>query len=54
MAKFTYKYQIRTNNLNYGNLLLGQYNTLKEAKNNLCKFNNYGCIDIRKIRIYAA
>lgn len=53
MKKFTYVYQIRTNNLCYGGKLLDTCQTYKQA---LCKMsdfqNKYGACDIYKKRQY--
>ena len=50
--KFTYIYQIKTNNLCYGSMLLGSFKTYKEALNKISYFQNeYGVCDIYKKRV---
>lgn len=51
--KFTYVYQIRTNNLCYGGILLDVCKTYKEALSKITYFQNtYGACDIYKKRVY--
>lgn len=54
MKKFTYIYQIKTNNLCYGSMLLDTCNTYKEALSKISYFQNkYGVCDICKKRVQA-
>ena len=52
MKKFTYIYQIKTNNLCYGGMLLDTCKTYKEALSKMSYFQNkYGVCDIYKKRV---
>ena len=47
--KYRYVYEVRTNNLCYGNLLLETCNNLKDALNRKCFYEQTkGCCDIYK------
>ena len=51
--KYKYIYEIRTNNLCYGNLLLETCNNLKETFNRKYFYEQTkGCCDIYKKRMY--
>lgn len=51
--RYKYVYEVRTNNLCYGSLLLETCNNLKEAFNRKCFYEQTkGCCDIYKKRIY--
>ena len=51
--KYKYVYEIRTNNLCWGNKLLETCDTLKKARFNIYNYTDkYGCCDIYKRREY--
>lgn len=51
--KYKYIYEVRTNNLCYGNLLLETCNNLKEAFNRKYFYEQTkGCCDVYKKRMY--
>ena len=55
MKKYKYIYEIRTNNLCWGNKLLATCGSFQEAKNkyfHIKRQDKYGCIDICKKRQY--
>ncbi len=52
---YKYNYNIYTNNLCYGKMLIKSFNTLKEARRYFIYngiFKKYGCCDIVKKRVY--
>lgn len=51
VRKYHYEYECRTNNLCYGGLLIGRYNTPSEARfaGNMA---NKGVFDVKKVRVY--
>lgn len=52
---YKYNYNIYTNNLCYGKMLVKSFSTLKEARRYFIYngiFKKYGCCDIVKKRVY--
>lgn len=53
--KYKIFYEIRTNNLNYGNTLLfssSNYTEIKRKYRELKSYNKYGLIEIKRKRVY--
>ena len=50
--KYHYEYELRTNNLCYGNMLIIRGTRQKVLSQYGMAVNKYGCCDIYKIRVY--
>ena len=53
-TKYHYEYELRTNNLNYGKMLIKRFRKFKDAANMYyrLRYGKYGCLDIYKVRVY--